>query len=261
MSCALSVRAGHFDCSIRRSRARGTGKDRLRAAASQMLRSRTRPAILHPRAHSKGHQSSIRRPLFGHVFTLDDPRMPLTSPWGSRPRAWLGWTVRCLVVGPGLRGRPGLPLVTQPSASRHLCAFGTPLRPRDERRACLRASRPSLVSIDAYTFKDIDPGERTPKGACALTCGYVPKRTSRRGSFGGSALVERQADDLIARVFRTCWRSRARVVLVQRVRGALVVGVGEACTLGPEDLLPVESHTHDFIGRYRTREGSPRRAR
>lgn len=76
-----------------------------------------------------------------------------------------------------------------------------------------------------------------------------------------SALVDRQVDDLIARVFRTCWRSRARVVLVQRVGGALVVGVGEACTLGPEDLLPVESHTHDFIGRYRTREGSPRRAR
>src|SRR3954471_8555207 len=89
----------------------------------------------------------------------------------------------------------------------------------------------------------------------------MPRTAHRRGSPGGSALVERQADDLIARVFRTCWRSRARVVLVQRVRGALVVGVGEVCTLGPEDLLPVESHTHDFIGRYRTREGSPRRAR
>lgn len=119
----------------------------------------------------------------------------------------------------------------------------------------------TALCLHAYMVKDIDPGDYTLKYACALTYGYVPKRTSRHGSFGGSALVERQADDLIARVFRTCWRSRARVVLVQRVRGALVVGVGEACTLGPEDLLPVESHTHDFIGRDRTREGSPRRAR
>lgn len=50
------------------------------------------------------------------------------------------------------------------------------------------------------------------------------------------------------------------MVLVQRVGSALVVGVGEACAPGPEDLLPVESHTHDYIGRYRTRDGSPRRS-
>jgi hypothetical protein len=130
------------------------------------------------------------------------------------------------------------------------------------RRALLRTARNAREYRERITLslRRILPGECTLKCACALTCSYVPKRTPRRGSFGGSALVERQADDLIARVFRTCWRSRARVVLVQRVGGALVVGVGEACALGPEDLLPVESHTHDFIGRYRTREGSPRRA-